>query len=283
MESDVGFIGRAGYQFGYTLEGEGQPVLVIGSALYYPKTFSDNLKQNLRFAFVDHRGFAQIDTADPEAICSLDDVLDDVEFLRQELKLGTVVVVGHSGHALLALEYAKKFPQHVSHVVMIAAAPSYSAENQRLIEQHFADVVCPKRKEWLYRRSTQYAAELRESPERRFITHCLALGPRSWYDYRFDATPLWQGVTVNMPIIDHLWGTVFRDIDISQGLEDFYRPVFIALGLHDFLVPPHFTWHPVRSKFQRLNFKIYQRSSHAPQMEDEEAFDEELLVWLLVP
>ena len=31
-----------------------------------------------------------------------------------------VVVIGHSGHAYLALEYAKRYPAQVSHVALLA-------------------------------------------------------------------------------------------------------------------------------------------------------------------
>ena len=42
----------------YSIEGAGQPVLVIGSAVYYPRTFSQQLRKQLQLIFIDHRGFA---------------------------------------------------------------------------------------------------------------------------------------------------------------------------------------------------------------------------------
>jgi len=117
-------------------------------------------------------------------------------------------------------------------------------------------------------------------PDRRFITFYLRLGARSWYDFNFNATPLWKDVQVNMQIIDYLWGEVFRDIDITKGLGAFNKPVFLALGQFDFLVAPFYTWNSVRHQFNDLTVRIFEKSSHTPQLEEPEAFDYELLKWL---
>lgn len=42
----------------YCVEGTGPTALVVGSALYYARTFSATLRDHLRLVFMDHRGFA---------------------------------------------------------------------------------------------------------------------------------------------------------------------------------------------------------------------------------
>jgi proline iminopeptidase len=54
-----------------------------------------------------------VDTSEFE----LEQVVDDVEMLRQQLGLGPLVVIGHSGHAYIAIEDGKKYPANTSHVV----------------------------------------------------------------------------------------------------------------------------------------------------------------------
>ena len=44
-------------QIDYLIEGEGLPVMVIGSPTYYQRTFSKNLKRNIQLIYVNHRGF----------------------------------------------------------------------------------------------------------------------------------------------------------------------------------------------------------------------------------
>jgi proline iminopeptidase len=277
---EQGTIQAGPFDLGYRTEGSGRPALVIGSSIYYPRTFSVDLRTSLKLVFVDHRGFGQVVGDVTRSDYELEQVLDDVERVRQHLGLAQVVIVGHSGHAYLALEYAKRYPQSVTHVVLIAAGPSQSAAYLELAEQNWQEAVCPERKARLDADCRQLGAELAAAPERRFITFCLRLGARSWFDPSFDASPLWEGVTVNMDGIDHLWGEVFRDLDIRDGLAELEAPVYLALGRFDYLVAPYAAWQPYRECFRDLTVRVFDRSSHTPQLEESEQFDRELLEWL---
>ena len=124
--SDTGTLAAGAFRLQYRIEGTGRPTIVIGSAAYYPRVFSQALRKQLRLVFVDHRGFApspgHVDTTE----FALEKLVDDVERARQELRLGRIAVIGHSGHALMALEYAKKYPANTTHVIMVAMAPNLS-------------------------------------------------------------------------------------------------------------------------------------------------------------
>ncbi len=41
-----------GFDLAYRIEGEGAPILVIGSAVYYPRLFSSDIKQKYQWVFV---------------------------------------------------------------------------------------------------------------------------------------------------------------------------------------------------------------------------------------
>jgi proline iminopeptidase len=47
-------------------------------------------------------------------------MVDDIEALRRELGTPKIVVMGHSFGAVLALEYAAKYPTTTSHVIIVA-------------------------------------------------------------------------------------------------------------------------------------------------------------------
>ncbi|RDI55147.1 alpha/beta hydrolase [Microvirga subterranea] len=275
-----GTIRSGAFELAYSVEGSGPPAIVIGSAVYYPRVFSAALRQSLRLVFLDHRGFAKASGDVPVADYALDLVLDDIERARRHLGLGKVVIVGHSGHGYMALEYAKRHPDHVSHVVMIATGPSHSPAHMQALERHWQESVCPERKERLARDLALLPAEIEAAPEKRFVAYCVRMGARSWYDHTFDGAPLWEGVHVNMPAFDHLWGEVFRDIDIAKGLDGLDVPVLLALGRSDYLVAPYETWEPYRERFRDLTVRVFEKSGHTPQFEESELFDAELLRWL---
>ena len=99
-----GTIPSGPFELAYSSEGEGTPALVIGSAVYYPRVFSQNLRQSLKLIFVDHRGFAQPTGASTASDYTLDVVLDDIDLVRRHLGLEKVIIIGHSGHSYMALE-----------------------------------------------------------------------------------------------------------------------------------------------------------------------------------
>ncbi|MCB1213040.1 MAG: alpha/beta hydrolase, partial [Chlamydiia bacterium] len=232
-----------GCRLSYSIEGSGPTALVIGSSKYYSKSFSPGLRKHFRLVFLDWRGFAP--DPDPcESEIALDTLLDDIEICRKRLALGSVIVIGHSAHALMALEYAKKYPEHVSRVVMIGISPNLSSRYAESADRNWRESVWSERKKALDDRIKQLPdsalAEL--PPDQRFVKWYIRRAPQAWYDYRFDSSFLWQDVTPNMKMFDFLYGVALRDLDISLGLENFHCPVFLALGRYDYIVAPASSW-----------------------------------------
>lgn len=80
--------------------------------------------------------------------------------------------------------------------------------------------------------------------------------------------------------IDYVWGTIFKNLDITKGLSTFNKPVFLGLGKYDFLVAPFYSWNALGSQFSNLTIRLFERSSHTPQLEEPVLFDQELLDWI---
>ena len=279
---DAGTFSAGPFRLPYLVEGTGHPAIVIGASRYYQRAFSQNLRNHLRLVFMDHRVFAPspgpVDTSEFE----LEKLVDDVEVLRQQLGLGHVVVIGHSGNAYMALEYAKKHPKYTSHVVMIGTAPDLNQASAESAEKNYHALAGPDRlaaeQQNILALPDEELAKL--PPDQVFVRGYIRNAARVWYDPRFDCTPLWEGVTVNMDVFGYVWGKLFAEIDVANGLEHFDRPVFLALGRYDFIVAPPSSWDPVKSKFKSLTIRVFEKSGHTPQYEEPELFDQELLSWM---
>lgn len=281
--TEVGVVPAEPFKLRYRIEGSGPPALVVGSSMYYPRVFSSALRQSLRLVFLDNRGFAPppahpVDTT----AYALDVLLDDMERTRQQLNLGRIIVIGHSGNSYLALEYAKKYPQHVSHVVMIGISPDLSDAHARARDHYFETAASAERKAILAENRAKLPdAELaKRTPRQRYIDTYIRETPRVWYNPKFNIRPIWEDLDVNVDMTDHVWGRIFRDIDITKGLDRFERPVLLMLGQYDFLLAPPSVWDPISSKFRDLTIKIFERSGHTPQYEEAALFDMVLLEWL---
>lgn len=288
MSSDTTDVNRHGeisagpFTLAYRIEGSGHPTIVIGSVAYYRRTFPRALRDELQLIFMDHRGFAPSPGPVDESEFALERLVDDVEALRRSLDLEQVAVVGHSGHAFMALEYGKKYPQHTSHVVMIGISPVLGEGMLQQAEQNWQDIASPDRRaaeaENLARVSDEELATL--PPSEAFMKSYIRNAARVWHDPRFDCSSLWEGVTINMDMFNHVWGNVFTKIDVAEGLDTFDRPVFLALGRHDFIVAPPASWDALAPKFADLTIRIFEKSGHTPQFEEPELFDGELLAWM---
>ena len=277
-----GTIESGQFDLEYRGEGVGTPAIVIGFPNYYSQVFSTNLRSQFRLVFVDHRGTAPSPGAVPLSEYSLAQISDDIELVRTELNLGPIVIIGHSGHALMALEYGKNYPESVSHVVMIGIAPDLSDESNLEAEEYWENMATAERKAAL---DNNWEGVPQEEPEEsfpgeNFIKTYVRNGPMAWYDYDFDSTPLWKRTDVNMKMFDHVWGTLLAELDITTGIEEFDRPVFLALGKYDFLVAPPSSWNRIKSKFNDLTIRVFDESGHTPQFEQAEIFDAELLNWI---
>lgn len=277
------FIVQDNFKLRYHIEGQGIPVLVFGSALYYEKAFPKSLLNHFQMIYFDNRVFGgsalnQLKRSDFE----LDKLYSDIEVLRQQLNLNKFVIVGHSGQAYMALEYAKKYPAHVSHVVMIGMGPTYDQASHDWAEKNWNLLATEKRKAALARNKKNQPDEVINSlPEpQNFIQDYLRNTPKIWFDYDFDASFLWENVEFNALGFHYIWGELFPKLDITQGLEDFQIPVAVMLGKYDGLVAPPESWNAVQEKFKQVKIYVFEKSGHTPQLEEPELFSQCLLSFI---
>jgi Predicted hydrolases or acyltransferases (alpha/beta hydrolase superfamily) len=268
----IGTLTIEGFRLKYRIEGEGRPVLLVGSALYYPRLFDPALTRDQKWVYVDHRGFAEeAGSLDPEAH-TLDRVVEDLEVMRRELGLEDVILVGHSGHAFIAVEYALRYPEHVSKLALFNTAPTNTPERQRQSFACFDDTASPERKRHFEAEIAKLADDLAREPERRFAHVCIRMGAHSFYDFTTDGAPLWDGVTMTMPIIDHLWGEAFAQLDLRERLPLLNKPVLLGLGRYDYLVGPLSLWDDIEMQCPHVSKVVFERSGHTPMLEQAEDF-----------
>lgn len=260
----------------YIIEGKGRPVLVIGSSLYYPRVFSSFIKEQFQFIFMDHRGFAQSTST---SSFTLEDILGDIRALQKALALEKVILIGHSIHALMAIEYTKKYPELVSELILIAASPIAGVQLFRAADRYYGDSVWPERKQAQIRAFEVFEPQIASHPDQAFVLRMLMHGPSIWYDFNYDARPLWEGVTLNSQSVSMIWGSMFSEYEISHRIDHITCSVFLALGRYDYWNPPHL-WEPVRDLFQDLTICVFEKSGHTPQLEQAALFDKTLCEWI---
>ena len=79
------------------------------------------LERTLRMVYLDQRGSGRSDRPQDPKAYSIAQLVDDIEALRTHLGVARIALIGHSFGTILGLEYAAKYPQHVSRLVLASA------------------------------------------------------------------------------------------------------------------------------------------------------------------
>lgn len=270
----------AGANLAYTLEGVGTPVLVVGSSIYYSRTFSENLRRSCLLVCSDLPHFAQLNPGFEHASINFDFYAKCIEAVRTAAYLGRVVVIGHSHHGNAALEYAKRFPHNVSHVVLIGSPPVDVARTVQAAEQYWALHASKERRDSLEKRRTLVDRDQFESlsPKDAYISQYVTDAPLYWNDPTYDASWLWEGMTFDMEAI-HAFRNLYQDYELNWNARSLTTPVLIVMGENDYAVP-HTLWNDILPKLHNVTFRVFRQSGHTPQLEQPEEFDHLLLSWL---
>lgn len=104
----------------YKVSGKGEACIYIpgGPGQGYPSfelMGGNNLEKNMQMIYMDQRGSGESDTSDNY---HLDKMIQDIEELRLHLKLKKVFLLAHSFGGIIAVNYAKKYPQHIKGIIL---------------------------------------------------------------------------------------------------------------------------------------------------------------------
>ena len=98
------------------------------------------LERSLRVVYYDQRGSGHSERPWTGEY-SMARLVEDVEGLRRALGVPRIALLGHSFGGTLALEYAAKYPEHVSRMILVGAAsdiPAACAARVEYLAMHYA-------------------------------------------------------------------------------------------------------------------------------------------------
>lgn len=266
-----------GTKLSYFIEGEGYPCIVVTEGELLSKAISTEIKKHFKFIFIN----ARVNVANPGDVnkITFDVLADDIEEIRKVLNLGKVMVLGHSISGLIALEYARKYPQFTSHVIM-NGTPPYNDERFASICKTYWETTASKERKEIWTKNWNGIS--RDSLDRLGTSEAGKLlyildGPQCFYDYNFSANAFLTNVYWNMSVWNQIFYKLMINYDLSGG-KSIYTPVFLALGKYDYLVP-YMVWDDQKRKIPNLTCNLFEKSGHYSFFEEEELFRKELLDW----
>lgn len=129
-----GFVDANGVLIFYKTVGRGAPLLVVhggpGASHDYFLPYLLPLMRTNRLVFIDERGSGQSEKLEDPKGYTVEAMVEDVEAVRQKLKLGKINLLGHSFGGVLAQAYALKYQQNLSGLVLCSTFQSTRKMNE---------------------------------------------------------------------------------------------------------------------------------------------------------
>jgi proline iminopeptidase len=229
-------------QLYYREIGRGQPIIVIHGGPTFDHNYllpdMDRLSGSFRLIYYDQRGRGKSGgNVQPEQV-SLQSEIQDLEDLREYFHLDSVAVLGHSWGGLLAMEYATRHPQHVSHLLLLNTAPA-SHNDLVLFQQELRNNDLDK-KEALAATAKYQAGDL-ETDAEYYRIHFRAtvrqpeLLERVVRSLRLSVTP--EGICKARAIMQRLYDETWllSDYSLLPKLSRLAIPTLVISGDYDFV------------------------------------------------
>ena len=259
-----------GLNIHYETEGRGVPVVIpsLAGSTFYERSFFIHLRNDLQVTNVELRG-NRSDIGKVEGL-TIEDLSNSFREFLDQIKLPKAVVVGHSGHGFLAMDFAARFTDRVSHLILVGAAPTFGDEFAAEGAKYWEMLASPERKlidAENQKRSIAERANL--SPQDAIVRSYVLGAPRLFFDPHFDCTFLWEGTHASPEIWDRFWGSggEWKRFDAASTLPALKCPTLIIAGLCDFVVPPTL-WYGKKDLIADHEYVLLDRSGHNPQFEE---------------
>jgi pimeloyl-ACP methyl ester carboxylesterase len=246
--------------------GRGDPLLLMHggpSADYTSMLPFRRLADRFTLVFYDHRGNGR--STGPPSSMTWENLTADADALRQRLGFGKWAVLGHSFGGHVALEYALRYPDRLSHLVLLDTGG----------DSH-----------WARQNALELLAERGHSPEkvelvRRWFSGEFA--PREWWPIFLRISSAYSYDTSLWPILREVlrggWrfkprpeALIFSGRHLLPGwtvmdrLGEITVPTLVMAGRDDFVFPPE-CQRELAAGIPGASLRIVERAGHSPDLE----------------
>ena len=228
----------------------------------YKPTFSP-LSQKMQLVYFDHRGQGR-SARGPKETYTLENNVEDMEALRQHLGLDKIVVIGSSYGGMVALSYAVRYPQNVSHLIVIATVPDFrflkraqeilaerGTEEQKAIAQRLWDG------------TFENEEQLHEYFQVMSSMYSLTYNPEARQDG-------WKRAILSCDAINVAFGGFLRSYSVLDQLHKITSPTLVIGGRYDWICAPEFS-EEIAKAIPNSDLRIFENSGHSVRADEPEA------------
>ena len=261
----------------YFAEGTGVPCVVFNvSENTILRLYSKELKRHIRFINACPKDISKEELNN----MTIGTIVDDIDQVRMALGVEKIAVMGHSMFSVIPPEYALRYPERASHLIITGGLPSISAKNDKASNEYWEKEASAERKEIRKRYRAALTEEVmsRLSPTEAFIRDYMADVPLFFYDPDYDISSFWEGIEINTDFVNRYWELIYG-VDNTDKFHLIKTPVLVISGRYDYW-GPYYLWDEVKDKFTDFTFILFEKAGHNPMLETPEEFDKKLIDWI---
>ena len=267
----------------YRTIGDGPPIIVLHGGPDFDHNYllpeMDRLADSFRLVYYDQRGRGRSAGHVVPGEVSIGSEVEDLDSVRRHFGLDSVAVLGHSWGAVLAMEYATRHPDRVSHLILVNTAPASAADNlvfrEHLLRARRARDV--KRMQALASSAQYQAGDLEVEAEYYRVHYSVALRQPEHIDQvvgrlrtYFTEESVLAARAIEQRLYDETWAS--DRFDLIPRLQALDVPTLVVHGADDF-VPTALAGH-IAEAIPRARLVVLQECGHFAYLECPDEFHE---------
>lgn len=234
-----------------------------GDHSYY-KPWLSPLADKMQLVYIDHRGQGR-SARGPKETYTLENNVEDLEALREYLGLDKIVLLGASYGGMVALSYAVRYPQNVSHLLAIVTVPhsGFLDRAKEILAERGTD-------EQQAVAETLWAGNFADEDELRHYFDVM----ESMYSLKHDPTAgkdAQERSIYSADAINEGFGGFLRTYDVSDQLHKITAPTLVIGARHDWICAPEFS-DEIASKIPNADLRMFENSGHSVITDENQAF-----------
>lgn len=274
-----GWVEVTGGKVWYRISGygkEGVPLLVLHGGPGAPHDYLISLEEladQRPVVFYDQLGCGNSDRSEDTSLWTVERFVEELECVRDALKLKEIHLLGQSWGSMLAVEYIlRRKPEGIHSLVLSApflSTPLWAADQRKLIAQldpEIQNTIVACEAEGNYA-SDEYQAAMMSFYQR----HLCRLDP--WPDNLISTME-----KMGLGVYEYMWGPseftttgTLKQADLTRELKNLTLPTLLTCGEYDEATPQTTKFY--QSLIPGSEIKIFSNASHEHHYEQKEAYN----------
>lgn len=257
--------------------GKGEPIVVLhgGPGLFhnYLVAHFEKLAEKYQIIFYDQRGCGKTDFPKDTTSITIQNFVEDLEAIRVHLKIEKMNLAGHSWGAILAINYAKLFPNNLNKLILISPAPA----NTEYFDQMFKNMQNKRKDDDIKEMVKIMSSKDFDDRKPEAVLAAIKIGDKVNLADQTKIDALYSSMTFtaasanNMLLVNSIMEKNFFNYNITEGMDSITCPTLIILGDLDNV--PFASAQLLQDNIQNARLEVLQHAAHYPFFEAQKEFN----------